>query len=70
MADMHRKGRDRQGVLRGELNSKSKLTEEQVVAIRQEYTKGKRVKDLMREYNLSKSAIEHVVARRSWSHVP
>jgi hypothetical protein len=67
MADMKRKGRrkNKPGPV-GESNAVSKLTEEQVRAIR---VSDKSHTDLAREYNCSVTNVSFIRRRLTWKHV-
>lgn len=54
---------------RGEKNHHSVFTERQVVDIRQRYASGESCGQLAVSFGVTKSAIAHVVKRRSWRHV-
>lgn len=70
MQDMHEKGRANHSTRpRGEKVNTATLTKEQVLEIRAKYVKGRGVRAIMAEYNISKSAAEHIVARRNWRHI-
>lgn len=68
--DMTKKGRRRNGTLRGETNPNAILTEEIVREIRRLY-KPKRVtiKTLSEMFHVSKRSIEHVLFGETWKHV-
>jgi len=70
MADMHAKGRGRSpGVgLRGEVNPCARLTEQQVIAIRQRYQRGIGER-LASEYGVSSALISLIVNDKVWRHV-
>jgi hypothetical protein len=53
----------------GEKNGFSKLTEPQVIQIRQLYATGVKSRILREMFHVSKSTIEHILSRRRWSHV-
>lgn len=66
--DRHERGRD----AKGELNGLAKLTAAQVIEIRRRYkghsrTDGSRA--MAREYGVSQSLIDQLVARTIWKHV-
>ena len=56
-------------VLRGEKCPASKLTEEDVRAIRRRAEKGERQKDLAQEFGLRPWSVSDIVRRRNWKHV-
>lgn len=53
----------------GSLNSRSVLTEKDVIQIRLKKEEGVRTKDLMAWSGMSRSTINDIVAKRSWKHV-
>ena len=69
-ADMDARGRRVALGPAGERNSKAKLTEPQVVDIRQRYAAGGvTYAALGREYGLRNTAIHAIVSRKNWRHV-
>ena len=54
---------------RGERHSQAKLTESQVVKIRELSADGKSLADLSREFGVTKTMICAIVKRRNWKHV-
>lgn len=63
----HGKHKGRQA---GEKNNKAKLTEEQVIEIRQKYNSGEMTKDeLAIKYDISLSTINSVINRKTWKHI-
>ena len=68
--DASRKGRSRGGVRRGEQNNKTRLTEQDVRAIRAEYASGVSQTALAQRYPVGQQAISRIVARHTWAHVP
>ncbi len=54
----------------GSLHPNSKLTESKVLAIRELYRQGASPTALAKEYGVSVGAIEKVIYRKSWTHVP
>ncbi len=55
---------------RGSKNTSAKLTEEQVLQIRQEYTPGKiSQKYLAEKYRIGQPRISSIVNRQSWQHI-
>jgi len=69
VADMLKKGRNGDTGLKGEANHKSKLSAEQVQAIRQRAAKGETLASLAREYGMSDVNIGDIVRRRTWRHI-
>jgi hypothetical protein len=65
MEDCRRKGRNARGVS----HHNAKLTEEQVLKIRERSAQGETAKDLAREYGVNPPAISKIVNRRLWRHV-
>lgn len=58
-------------VLRGEGLPQSKLTDDQVVAIRQRFAQGGITKtDLAAMYGVDRGTILHIVTRKTWAHIP
>lgn len=73
MRDMVRKGRNRSSVTYrpGSSNPFARLTESQVIAIRNRYQQGGITQQsLAREYGVSRPMIGHIIARRNWKHLP
>lgn len=54
---------------KGESNGSSKLTESQVLDIRERHENGESVKDLVFRYDLNKSTINRIVKRETWKHI-
>lgn len=55
---------------RGSAHHQSKLTEGQVVAIRERATLGERHRAMAAEYGVSTCTIDRIVAGRLWKHLP
>lgn len=53
----------------GELHGGARLTETQVLEIRQRYTNGEFQKDLAREISVTQAHISAIVLRKTWKHV-
>ena len=51
----------------GARNGSAKLTEEAVVAVREQYLRGRTGSDLARAYGVTASCISHIVNGRNWS---
>lgn len=67
-ADMVRKGRSHNR--NGELNGRSKLTENQVISIRQEYEQGNiSHRNLANMYGVEKAAIGKIIRRENWRYL-
>ena len=66
MADMHKKGRARQGRLLGEKHGMSKLTADAVLEIRTSKLSGV---ELARKYGISPTTVCDVRKRRIWDHI-
>jgi hypothetical protein len=64
--DMYNKGRNSNGDQKGESNSRSKLTNKQVLAIRED-TRPRRV--IAKEYHVSISSIDKIKTKETWSHI-
>lgn len=81
MRDRNRKGRQAKGeqhgahtkphrcIKKGESNGMAKLSSDQVVDIRQDYTRGATVAELARKYTVGWTAINNIVKRKSWRHI-
>ena len=75
-ADRNAKGRQAAGerlslVKRGERHGAAKLSEHDVVAIRERFAAGRVSQDeLALEYGVSRTNISAIIVRRSWRHVP
>ena len=55
---------------KGEKNGQAKLTEEQVLAMKEKYeTGGHSLAGLGREYGISVTAVMYIVTGRNWSHL-
>lgn len=70
--DMIRKGRARFGINtpRGELNVLAKVTEQDVINIRQEYAAGMySQRELARKYKIGHTTVRHILHRRTWKHI-
>lgn len=68
--DMIDRGRARGGPPRGERNASSKLTEAQVVDIRNRYATGEVLQiELTKEFGVSQATISEIVRRRIWRHI-
>jgi hypothetical protein len=61
---------DRGRLARGETNGHCRLTEEDVVDIRTLFAFGARQQDLAQAFGITQSSISHMVARRTWKHIP
>lgn len=81
MADMRRKGRqalgDKNGSHthplnrpRGTRHGRTKLTEANVLTIREQYEQGIRLMDIARKFGVSLGAIAGIVYGTKWKHVP
>lgn len=60
------------GLRRGSKNGRAKLDEAAVVRLREEFKQGQgkvRKADLARKYNLSKTAVGHILSGKLWPHV-
>jgi len=55
--------------LRGESHPKSKLTTEQVIQIRDLYSKGFSTNVIARNYKVSTWNVEEICKRRTWTHI-
>lgn len=55
--------------LRGESHPRSKLTTEQVLQIRELYSKGFSSNVIARNFKVSTWNIEEIVKRKTWTHI-
>jgi predicted DNA-binding protein YlxM (UPF0122 family) len=55
--------------LKGESHPRSKLTTEQVVQIRELYSKGFSTNVIARNFKVSTLNIEEIVKRKTWTHI-
>jgi hypothetical protein len=67
LADMRAKGRG--GCARGEDSGKAKLTEKQVLEIRERYKHGCTIAGLGREFEVDFKTIKYIVNRETWAHI-
>lgn len=68
--DMDKKHRRVNASQKGSANGESKLTEDQVIKIRNEYpTTGETMKEIGARYGVTKSNIAQIVYRTSWKHI-
>jgi hypothetical protein len=67
--DMLEKGRAARRGAQGERNSHHKLSEEQVLSIRDRFHHGELIRSLAAEYQLHVSAISSIVNGRTWKHL-
>lgn len=61
--------RGRHKVYRGSTNNRSKLTEEQVMQIRQLRQQGHKTRELAKQFHVSHSLIVEICNRQRWKHV-
>jgi hypothetical protein len=69
LRDCREKGRARFPGVRGERNTRSRLTAESVKSIRELAAIGTRQVALAREFGVTRNAIAHVVSRKTWTHI-
>ena len=55
--------------LKGESHPRSKLTTEQVIQIRELYSKGFSTNVIARNFKVSTWNIEEIVKRKTWTHI-
>jgi hypothetical protein len=81
MADMRKKGRQAFGEKngshthpmnhpRGTRHGRAKLTETDVLTIREQYEQGTRLMDIAQRFGVSLGAIVGIVSGTKWKHVP
>ena len=69
-ADARQKGRHRNNPPRGEANTSAKLTEAQVIAIREAYAnKEANQTQLAKRYGVDLSTVWAIIRRKGWKHV-
>ncbi len=68
--DMMEKGRNKYKTRHGINSHLAKLTELQVIEIRQKAANGVSTKYLAKEYNIGRLIIWRIVTRRTWKHIP
>lgn len=68
MSDRDRKGRQAQP--RGEKSGKAKLTDPQIIAIRQRRKEGWTYKMIADEFNMHETNASNICNKRTWGHVP
>jgi len=61
--------KERRVILRGSAHPFAKLTEQQVLTIRQQIVDGKRCADIASEFGVSETEIYHIKTRCSWAHI-
>lgn len=54
---------------KGEASALAKLTEKQVISIREQYTNGARGMDLAAQYGVCRATISLIVNRKLWAHI-
>lgn len=67
--DMMEKGRGKKQFLGGSNHSGSKLTEEMVLSIRDDYSSGSTQKSIASLYNVDSSLISKIISRKYWNHI-
>lgn len=70
MQDCAAKGRTAHNSLPGERHPNAKLTDAQVMEIRQRHALGERRATVATAFGVSKELIKAIVARRAWRHLP
>lgn len=54
---------------KGSNNGNARLTEEEVLSIKNKYSKGQSLRSLAKEYTVSKTAIKYIIIGRTWSYL-
>ncbi len=67
--DRMERGRSKGGAPFGERNSRSKLTDTDVIAIRASAQAGSTIGELSESYNVTRQAIWLIVTRKNWRHI-
>jgi hypothetical protein len=57
------------GIRRGRLNGRSRLTERDVIEIRQYVILGERQVDIARRFGVHQTQVSRIVLHKAWSHV-
>jgi hypothetical protein len=66
--DMFFKERNRNGDVKGEKNGSSKLTEKEVIEIRNE-CKNMKHKDIAKKYGVARNTITYILNNKLWKHI-
>lgn len=61
--------RNRNHNMRGENNPNAKITEKQVIEIREKYKKGMRQIEICKEYDLQDGNVSDIVNRKKWKYI-
>jgi group I intron endonuclease len=69
-AERHRLSLARKGLLVGEKGPGAKLTESQVLEIRQLARAGVLQREIAATYNVARVTVSHIITARSWRHLP
>ena len=69
MIDCFRKGRWVNNVLLGEAHPDAKLTNDEVLSIRQSYKDGCKQKELALSFGVGRQCISKIVTRETWKHI-
>lgn len=67
--DRKKHGTDWAPIMKGSSHPRALITEEDVIDIRNTPKSPTRTQDLCKKYNLSKSSINTIIARKSWKHI-
>jgi hypothetical protein len=70
MRQAHERGLIPKRDMVGENHPLHKVTERQVIEIRARHRGGETRSTLAKEFGFTKSGMDHLIARRTWSHVP
>jgi hypothetical protein len=54
---------------KGEKHSHARLTNIQIIKIRERYSNGDSVKDISKDFSINQSTISRIVNRRTWNHI-
>lgn len=69
-ADMDSKGRRRNADSRGEKNGRDKLTQKDVVEIRQRHKTGETIAAIARFFGRGETTIRHIIQEATWKNIP
>lgn len=70
MADMLTKHPGHGPGLFGESHAMAKLTESQVLKIRERYANGEKIRDLGRDFGVTSGCIDFITRGKTWTHLP
>jgi len=69
MQDMHKKGRNIRGDIKGIKNGRHIYTEEQVLKIRRLYQQGMRIVDIHKQFEGTYQSVWAIIRKKFWTHI-